>query len=264
MKQAMLVTDLTRMQPPWVCVAGYLRDYTLVRPKLLNERGLTENFLFQGDTLIIKPFSVVELDFLRQDPRPPHTEDWYINPGYKALVQERLPENRVIAFLNKILDPDVASIFGTEIHRDPGYYVMAGTGNRSLGTIQPQEILAVLYTPKEDGKWDYRLYFIDQSGSYYRLAITDLNFRYYCDYLRKQGQRPEEISRNLMRQWKEAIVFLRIGLARGWGEFPDRCYLQVTGIYTFPDYLAGRCFADFDISAGPEGAEIFPEEEIPF
>jgi hypothetical protein len=23
------------------------------------------------------------------------------------------------------------------------------------------------------------------------------------------------------------------------------CYLQVNGIYTFPDYLEGKCFADF-------------------
>jgi hypothetical protein len=44
-------------------------------------------------------------------------------------------------------------------------------------------------------------------------------------------------------------VYLRIGLARHW--HPDheqpknRCYLQITGVYTFPDYLGGRCFADF-------------------
>jgi hypothetical protein len=24
------------------------------------------------------------------------------------------------------------------------------------------------------------------------------------------------------------------------------CYIQVTGIYTFPDYLEGKCFADFN------------------
>lgn len=263
MKQAMLVTDVTRMQPPWVCVAGYLRDYTLVRPKLLNERGLTENFLFFGNIPIIKPFAVVELDFLKQDPHPPHTEDWYIDPAYKALKQERLPEERILAFLNRILDSDVASIFGAEIHREPGYYVKAGQGTRSLGTIQPKEIIAFLYTPKRDG-WDYRLCFTDQSGAYYRLAITDLSFRYYCDYLRRQGHRPEEISLGLMRRWRESLIFLRIGLARGWERHPDRCYLQVTGIYTFPDYLEGRCFADFEVEPISPGATRKEEFEIPF
>jgi hypothetical protein len=31
----------------------------------------------------------------------------------------------------------------------------------------------------------------------------------------------------------------------GIGQFPDRCYLQVNGVYSDPDYLGGRCFADF-------------------
>lgn len=40
-------------------------------------------------------------------------------------------------------------------------------------------------------------------------------------------------------------VYLRIGLARGWKKYPDRCFLQITGVYTFPDYLDGKIFADF-------------------
>jgi hypothetical protein len=28
-------------------------------------------------------------------------------------------------------------------------------------------------------------------------------------------------------------VFLRVGLARGWDRHPDRCYLQITGVYGF-------------------------------
>lgn len=43
-------------------------------------------------------------------------------------------------------------------------------------------------------------------------------------------------------------LLLRVGLARGWAEFPDRCYLQVTGVCTFPDYLDGRCFADLALT----------------
>jgi hypothetical protein len=43
----------------------------------------------------------------------------------------------------------------------------------------------------------------------------------------------------------ERAVYLRIGLARGWEKYPDRCYLQVTGIYSFPDYLGGKTLCDF-------------------
>ena len=51
-------------------------------------------------------------------------------------------------------------------------------------------------------------------------------------------------------------VFLRLGLTRPWEEHPDRCQLQVNGVYTFPDYLDGRCFADF--------IEQPREVEVPF
>jgi len=37
-------------------------------------------------------------------------------------------------------------------------------------------------------------------------------------------------------------VYLRLGLGR---RFRGWHYLQVNGIYTFPDYLQGRCYADF-------------------
>ena len=40
-------------------------------------------------------------------------------------------------------------------------------------------------------------------------------------------------------------VYLRIGLAHGWKKFPERCYLQITGIYTFPDYLGGKNFSHY-------------------
>lgn len=79
----------------------------------------------------------------------------------------------------------------------------------------------------------------------YRLAVTGLAFRRCYDYTWEQGQKPEEIATNIKQQLLSTTVFLRIGLARGWGKFPDRCSLQITGVYTFSDYLAGRCFADF-------------------
>ncbi|MBC7263779.1 MAG: hypothetical protein H5T64_05395 [Chloroflexi bacterium] len=62
---------------------------------------------------------------------------------------------------------------------------------------------------------------------------------------REQGQKPEEIRAEIKRQLHSATVFLRIGLARGWEKFPNRCYLQITGVHTFPDYLEGRSFTDF-------------------
>ena len=44
---------------------------------------------------------------------------------------------------------------------------------------------------------------------------------------------------------KSRKVYLRLGLARGWHKYPDRCYIQITGVYTFPDYLEGHTFAAY-------------------
>ena len=41
---------------------------------------------------------------------------------------------------------------------------------------------------------------------------------------------------------------------------PDRCHLQITGVYSFPDYLDGKCFADFS----PKPRNATPDVEMPF
>ena len=42
-------------------------------------------------------------------------------------------------------------------------------------------------------------------------------------------------------------TYLRIGLTRPrqLEHYPETCWTQVTGGYTFPDYLEGKTFADF-------------------
>jgi hypothetical protein len=54
-------------------------------------------------------------------------------------------------------------------------------------------------------------------------------------------------------------VFLRVGLTRGWAKHPDRHYLQLTGVYSFPDYLQGRCFADL----APPDDHLAEEPRLP-
>jgi hypothetical protein len=92
--------------------------------------------------------------------------------------------------------------------------------------------------------------------------VTDLSLRYYVDALREtQHLDCNEIGHRLIQAFQQSRVFLRIGLARNWHPDRDqpqnRCYLQITGVYTFPDYLGGRCFADFRSTP-------VVDEEIPF
>ena len=123
---------------------------------------------------------------------------------------------------------------------------MERQGVRSLGTIRPATIVQTKYEPEREGDvWAYRIHFYDANDDFYRLKITDLTWHYYCDSLRSQGREPKQIADDLTRMLKSRKVYLRIGLARGRAKFPDRCYLQVNGIYTFPDYLEGKVFTDF-------------------
>ena len=147
--------------------------------------------------------------------------------------------------LEKSLFKSVSAIFEETIYGDVGHYIMDGRGPRSLGTIRPQRVMKAIYEQAPDGKWKYRLGFVDGEGLTYWLTVTDLAWRYFHDHQFRNGHSPQAISSELTSLLRASEVFLRIGLARGWDKYPDRCFIQITGVYTFPDYLDGRTFADF-------------------
>lgn len=93
--------------------------------------------------------------------------------------------------------------------------------------------------------------------------MTDLAYRYFLDYLRDVEElEPPRVARHLLATLREAgHVFLRIGLARGWRNDEERrCHLQINGVYAFPDYLGGRCFADL----APEQPFHYERRRVPF
>lgn len=248
MKATLTITDLTRMQGDRVCVAGYLPDNTCVRP-VFAKGGLTEEWLRLRGKVAIRPFAIIEIEFDMHGklsmPLPPHTEDRIIDATHRVWRGTLTPEERA-EWCAKTEDRDVAAIFGAAIHDEDGHFVLAGDGTRSLGTVRVKRLEEVHFSPGANGRWQYRLTFTDQSERQYRLPVTDLAFRAYLEYLRDQrAVPPATVAHRLTAILRKNPVFLRIGLARGWERFPDRCYVQITGVYSFPDYLSGRCFADF-------------------
>jgi hypothetical protein len=261
-----VITDVTRMAGLRVCVAGYTRKggqpESCVRP-LFRYGDITEQWLFSRIG-IIRPFSVVELDLLKHEPEKPHSEDWLIEPRLR-IVQESLSLDERLAFLQAIEDSAVHSIFGAEIHRDRGWFIQQGQGSRSLGTVHLASLSEVVYRQWSDsGKWAYRLAFRDAAGEEYRLTVTDLAFRLYLDALRDNGESIGGIARSVGVALGSADrVYLRIGLARGWAEYPDRCHVQITGVYSFPDYLDGKCFADLMPAPDDRNPTLLPTD-VPF
>jgi len=240
MKKKLVITDLTRMYRGTVCIAGYDSEHNCFRPTL-PPPGIPEQTLVKDGRAVIFPFALVEFDLLEPTPKPPHTEDYRYNADSPCFIRQVQDRKTVLGWS---LFEDVNTLFDQPILTDPGFYVLDCQGPRSIGTILPRGIMKVIYEAGEDSPWDYRLHFVDRSNSFYRLKITDLTWHYYCDSLRGQGREPTEISSELTSVLKSRDVFLRIGLARGWKKFPERCYLQITGIYTLPDYLEGKTFVD--------------------
>ncbi len=244
MKKPIVITEVTRMQEGRVCIAGYDQHGQCIRP-VLPPPGIHESMLYSKQQIIVFPAAKVEFDFTQPTPQPPHTEDVRYDPISVRFI-ERQPEDRWRKMLEATLSNSLSTIFEQPIHAEHGYYIMDGQGPRSLGTIRPARILKTIHEFSQDSKkWKYRLGFVDSEQATYWLTVTDLTWRYFHDQQRRAGRTPGDIANEMTALLKNKEVLLRIGLARGWEEHPDRCYIQLTGVYTFPDYLEGKTFADF-------------------
>jgi hypothetical protein len=242
-KKRLVITDLTRMHEGRVCVAGYDDSGVCVRP-VLPPPGTCESTLYGGGQPIVFPFAVVEYDLIKPFSHPPHTEDQLYDPRSVRFCRQLDPNERR-RLLAGTLSPGVGNMFEAPIVSDQGFYVLSGQGVRSLGTIQPRRIVRVVHELGPEGQWKYRLGFVDRQDALYWLTVTDLTWRYYFDYQRGHGKRPQQICSELLGSLRRCEVFLRIGLTRGWQMHPERCYLQITAVHSFPDYLKGLTFADF-------------------
>jgi hypothetical protein len=240
MKTELIITDLTRMGGGHVCVAGYAHDGQCVR---LHWPRLRERDIANAGRPTVFPAAVVECDLIQQQPQPPHTEDFSYDPVSLRFIR-RLDGRAWQATLDRLLYQSVSDIFEQPINDDQGHYVLDGAGSRSIGTLQPRGISKATYSAGADGTWSHRLGFYDRAGQFYLLKITDLTWNAYCDSLRTFERQPKDIALSLTQLLKSRRVYLRIGLSRKWAKFPDRCYLQINGLYTFPEYLPGRTFAD--------------------
>ncbi len=254
-RRTMIVTDVTRMEGRRVCVGGYLVDGGAVRP-MVGRSGPDEAWIHQAQGGPVVPFAVVDL-YISGKPKgshAPHTED-RPSPERGQRVQRVLSEQERIDLLERTGSPSVHTIFGADIHAESsggwGRYVLQGQGERSLGTIRAEVIEDVIYQHyPERGRWDYRLRFRDAAGEMYQLAVVDLAFRRQLDLLRDRGLTPDAAAASMRDDLREQRVYLRVGLARGWDKHPNRCYLQLTGVYGF-----GRQSETRRPSSSPAGSE---------
>lgn len=199
--------------------------------------------LYKGNQLVVRPRARVSLELYPCRIEPPHVEDRSFE--HRSMALEGVGDNlEWESALKRGLFSSVEAVF--EGHLQQGRWVSAGAPTRSLGTVTGISVRR-LDLEEHDSKKEYRLSFADASGVAYKsIATTDLVFRRFCDLETEREASPLKAARKITLLLERMRLYLRIGLARPWaqpGQTPV-CWMQINGIHTFPDYLAGESVAD--------------------
>ena len=245
MKQKLVITDLTQM-PDWdkVCVVGITDSGETIRP--VCEKGFLKAYLYRNHRLTVFPGAIVELTVLADRAQPPHSEDKIIDPNsIQSLGQCNSKQWELT--LGKNCFNSIYDIF--EGHLRYGKWVAPGTQTRSIATLANPVINSVEIV-EDGGAVKSRLQFTDTTNTQYFLPISDLAFRELCYMSIKRNKKSvsDVINYIAAKLQQTKRTYLRIGLARPWkndytGE--EHCYMQITGIFTFPDYLGGKNFSNY-------------------
>ena len=250
MEQEIIITDVTRMGDGHVCVAGVTHKGTTVRLIVSYPGILIENLLLD-DHRVIQPRAVLNVNIEpKSDCYPPHSEDHkWLRPARTQWLR-LADETTWKGVLNRTALPCVAEIFGAELQKNRK--IEPGSGERSLGTIKAFQIIRFYCGPdtRKDEEFACRLDFADGDDTpFFKIPITDLAVNCYVDFLlKREGLDYDGVAQKLTAALRRKEAYLRLGLTRPYEMKTGReswCYLQVNGIYTFPDYLEGKCFADF-------------------
>ncbi|MGI6481956.1 MAG: dual OB domain-containing protein [Methanobacterium sp.] len=230
------ISDVSKMEHGNVCLFGFDSENNPIRPEI-PYKGISKKYIIDGnDNQIIHPFSIVEFDFIRSDPQIPHTEDHIINPCFKPVFIRQIDDHEAEHFLESILDHDVRSIFGTEIHENR--FTKKYQGNRSIGTVLVKYVQEISYRrtyskKNKTNKHHFKIRFVDFSGDEYERPITDCAFQNYYLNTLKLGINPRTLNDKLKSYFNDHKFFIRIGLGR---YYNNGHWLIATGLYTFPDY----------------------------
>ena len=245
MRRTLVITDLTYMWADMVCIAGVGEDGECVRP--IVEDGVRQHHLFQDGLLLIYPRARVEFDLYPTEIRRPHIEDYTFKPesiAYRGAYTDYEWEN----LLRRTASRGIEELFDGLL--EDGRRVPPDSFTKSLGTIADVTAYEVL-VDESQGRRQFRMNFADSTGTRYeRYPINDLAFRAVMEKRIELGGDVRDAELAATQALKSPRrLYLRIGLARPdvLGDYPEACWTQITGVYTFPDYLKGKTFADFSL-----------------
>ena len=230
MKKNIFVTGVTRMRGGFACVSGLDDLGKFVRPEIHypDRPGIKTDYLYVNNQVVIRPLAIVEMEFLRQIPKQSfHTEDWEIDGSVKP---------RLIALPNEKERLNILSR-----HTDQSLDRALGDQSRSIVIIAPKNTPTIEIKTWED-QLQCHFSFYDEAGDYHRhLRVTDANWLAVCKHLWHKDRFSTSTKLSHLIGGKQ--LFLRIGITREW---KSQVWRQVSGVFSVPDWLNGKCFADFN------------------
>jgi len=223
MSAEVIITDVTRMRAPNVCVAGVHQDRTM----RLSDPQPTDEWIRSVDGLV--PGDVVLLDWRPiRGAVPPHTEDAVWDRSTFA-KHARLPETDLVNLLSASAFASVRAAFGAPWFPGSGGNAafQPGTGERSLASVMARSVKA--YPHFEGIKVD----FVDSQDSWTRVRLEDLVVRHHQ---RKCSTCSSQLSLLLGKEFEGERAILGLGLARQFqaGGHPSACWMQVNHIFLMP------------------------------
>lgn len=230
MRKIIFVTGVTRMNQGFVCVSGIDDQGNFLRPQIQypQRSGIKQEFIYVEGQLIIKPLAKVELEFVKPIPKSIfHTEDWEIDGEVKPRLVGIPSDNEKLVILNQKTDFSLEQALAEQ--------------SRSIVIVKSREVPKIEVRTWDD-KLKCHLSFYDEFGDYHdHLPVTDANWLAACKFLWKTDQ--ANLKARLTKALQGKDIFIRIGLTREW---KGQNWRQVSGVFSVPDWLKGKCFADFD------------------
>jgi hypothetical protein len=227
-----IITDLTRFaNQEIVCTAGInplTRECIRPLPYPLSKECRRLNIL---------PGAIIEGDFIKKNCTVPHSED----RGYNKLsFKGPCSSEDFRSILEATISPSVED--GFSISLDAGQKHIPSDSSPALSiitlSINPLEFRIV---PDKYNPGKIKAIFTDNSGREFRfLSITDLGFYKYAEN-HYQDNKIDELNDYIHSQEE---LYIRLGLSREFKSPDGRTgfWMQVNGIYTFPDYFKDiRC-----------------------
>lgn len=232
-----LITHLTRMRYPRICVAGLDEAGHYVRP-VVGKQEVLDLKAVGGGLLGLGNWIDLGWHRFRNSPQPPEVEDCYFKLSNARLVGKASPEE-FWSHLNRSAKNSLGAIFGEQFRVKEtalGYTLVlpAGQGKASLGDFLVEGFDLSIKPHAYEGELKLRGVF-RVGGVELSVAVTDLRFyNWRGGAFQLDTAKVQEVRRKLGK----TRVILGLGLSRAIGEGLEKWHwLQVNGVHLERDPL---------------------------